>query len=51
MTLLIAWILIDGYHLGDGMKAWAFILWVMHLMAHSSPSKSDITDAIKKALT
>ena len=50
MTLLIAWILIDAYHLGDGMKFWAFVLWLCHLGVHSSPSTDAITDAVKKAL-
>jgi hypothetical protein len=46
MTLLIAWILIDANHLGDGMKVWAFVLWVLHVMYHEAPSAKAIRDAV-----
>lgn len=46
MTLLIAWILIDANHLGDGMKFWAFVLWVLHVMYHDAPSAKTIRDTV-----
>lgn len=42
MTLLIAYLLIDLNHLGDGWKVWATILWVAHLLFHTSSARTKL---------
>lgn len=50
MTLFIAWLLIDGFHLDPSLKLWAFLLWLLHLVAHSNPSADSIATKVKAAL-
>ena len=50
MTLFIAWLLIDGFHLDPWLHFWAVLIWLVHLAVHSEPSADTIAQRVKDIL-